>query len=205
MMLEVQRPARLLRQEPHPARRRSRRGRGRDRQPARAQRRRPLDHLQGDHGPGGRRRARCAIAAATSPACAPISSRTPASATCRRTGRSFPTLTVRQNLELGLKRAGVFGRWNFDDVFALFPNLRERADNAGRRAVGRRAADADDVPHADGRSRPDPHRRAHRGPGAAPGRAGRRRCSPKSPGAASRSCWSSRSSPSRSRSRSGST
>jgi branched-chain amino acid transport system ATP-binding protein len=42
----------------------------------------------------------------------------------------FPTLTVRQNLELGLKRAGRFGRWTFDDMFALFPNLRERQDNA---------------------------------------------------------------------------
>ena len=41
----------------------------------------------------------------------------------------FPTLTVRQNLELGLRRSGVFGRWNFDDVFSLFPNLRERQDN----------------------------------------------------------------------------
>ena len=39
----------------------------------------------------------------------------------------FPTLTVRQNLELGLKRAGVFGRWKFDDVFALFPNLAARS------------------------------------------------------------------------------
>jgi branched-chain amino acid transport system ATP-binding protein len=38
----------------------------------------------------------------------------------------FPTLTVRQNLMLGLKRAGRFGRWNFDDVFRLFPNLAER-------------------------------------------------------------------------------
>jgi len=41
----------------------------------------------------------------------------------------FPTLTVRQNLELGLKRAGVLGRWSFDDMFALFPNLRERERN----------------------------------------------------------------------------
>jgi len=41
----------------------------------------------------------------------------------------FPGLTVRQNLELGLKRAGVFGRWKFDDVFSLFPNLGERRDN----------------------------------------------------------------------------
>ena len=43
----------------------------------------------------------------------------------------FPTLTVRQNLELGLKRAGRFGRWTFDDIFALFPTLRERQRNAG--------------------------------------------------------------------------
>ena len=41
----------------------------------------------------------------------------------------FPALTVRQNLELGLKRAGVFGRWKLDDVFALFPNLGARQDN----------------------------------------------------------------------------
>jgi branched-chain amino acid transport system ATP-binding protein len=38
----------------------------------------------------------------------------------------FPTLTVHQNLELGLKRAGAFGRWNFEDMYALFPNLGER-------------------------------------------------------------------------------
>ena len=42
----------------------------------------------------------------------------------------FPTLTVRQNLELGLKRAGRFGRWTFDDVYGLFPNLGARADTA---------------------------------------------------------------------------
>jgi branched-chain amino acid transport system ATP-binding protein len=41
----------------------------------------------------------------------------------------FPALTVRQNLELGLKRAGVFGRWKLDDVFSLFPNLGARQDN----------------------------------------------------------------------------
>src|SRR5262249_6770500 len=41
----------------------------------------------------------------------------------------FPGLTVRQNLELGLKRAGIFGRWKFEDVFSLFPNLGERQDN----------------------------------------------------------------------------
>ena len=42
----------------------------------------------------------------------------------------FPTLTVRQNLELGLKRAGRFGRWTFDDIFRLFPNLAERQNTS---------------------------------------------------------------------------
>ena len=42
----------------------------------------------------------------------------------------FPSLTVKQNLELGLKRAGVYGRWKLDDVFQLFPNLGARSDNA---------------------------------------------------------------------------
>lgn len=41
----------------------------------------------------------------------------------------FPTLTVRQNLELGLRKSGVFGRWTFDDVFRLFPNLANRQHN----------------------------------------------------------------------------
>jgi branched-chain amino acid transport system ATP-binding protein len=41
----------------------------------------------------------------------------------------FPTLTVRQNLMLGLKRAGKFGRWNFDDAWRLFPNLEARRNN----------------------------------------------------------------------------
>jgi branched-chain amino acid transport system ATP-binding protein len=38
----------------------------------------------------------------------------------------FPTLSVRQNLEMGLKRSNKFGRWNFDDVFRMFPNLAAR-------------------------------------------------------------------------------
>lgn len=41
----------------------------------------------------------------------------------------FPTLTVQQNLELGLKRSGRFGRWNFEDVYKLFPNLDARRYN----------------------------------------------------------------------------
>ena len=37
----------------------------------------------------------------------------------------FPTLTVEQNLTLGLKRSGA-GRWNYDDMYAMFPRLKER-------------------------------------------------------------------------------
>jgi branched-chain amino acid transport system ATP-binding protein len=43
----------------------------------------------------------------------------------------FPTLTVRQNLLLGVKNTRRAGRWTIDDMFAMFPALRERADNPG--------------------------------------------------------------------------
>jgi branched-chain amino acid transport system ATP-binding protein len=38
----------------------------------------------------------------------------------------FPKLTVHQNLQLGQKRSGHHGRWSFDDMFAMFPRLKER-------------------------------------------------------------------------------
>jgi len=41
----------------------------------------------------------------------------------------FPTLTVRQNLLLGQKSKAESGRWKMDDMFELFPRLRERAEN----------------------------------------------------------------------------
>jgi branched-chain amino acid transport system ATP-binding protein len=43
----------------------------------------------------------------------------------------FPSLTVRQNLLLGQKHARREGRWKMADMFAMFGNLRERADTAG--------------------------------------------------------------------------
>ena len=43
----------------------------------------------------------------------------------------FPTLTVRQNLELGLKEKGRTGRWTPADLFCVFPRLFERADAPG--------------------------------------------------------------------------
>jgi branched-chain amino acid transport system ATP-binding protein len=40
----------------------------------------------------------------------------------------FPTLTVRQNLLLGMKGTRQKGRWSIDDMYALFPRIKERAD-----------------------------------------------------------------------------
>lgn len=38
---------------------------------------------------------------------------------------------MRQNLLLGMKNSKNSGRWSIDDVFDLFPRLRERADTPG--------------------------------------------------------------------------
>jgi branched-chain amino acid transport system ATP-binding protein len=43
----------------------------------------------------------------------------------------FPALTVRENLLLGLKGRGGTGRWTMEQLFDLFPILRERADAPG--------------------------------------------------------------------------
>jgi branched-chain amino acid transport system ATP-binding protein len=38
----------------------------------------------------------------------------------------FPKLTVHQNLMLGQKSARQKGRWSFDDMYGMFPRLKER-------------------------------------------------------------------------------
>lgn len=38
----------------------------------------------------------------------------------------FPTLTVHQNLLLGQKGKGKGSRWSFDDMYQMFPRLKER-------------------------------------------------------------------------------
>jgi branched-chain amino acid transport system ATP-binding protein len=38
----------------------------------------------------------------------------------------FPRLTVHQNLLLGQKSARQAGRWSFDDMYSMFPRLKER-------------------------------------------------------------------------------
>lgn len=42
----------------------------------------------------------------------------------------FPSLTVRENLILGIKDMSKIGRWKIDDMFDMFPNLARRADVA---------------------------------------------------------------------------
>ena len=39
----------------------------------------------------------------------------------------FPTLTVEQNLQLGMKTARRTGRWDLDQTYRMFPVLQERA------------------------------------------------------------------------------
>jgi branched-chain amino acid transport system ATP-binding protein len=51
----------------------------------------------------------------------------------------FPSLTVRENLEVAVRagpRQGRQGGWTLDKVFALFPRLAERQDNRGNQLSG---------------------------------------------------------------------
>jgi len=43
----------------------------------------------------------------------------------------FPNLTVRENLILGMKSTKPGGRWRMEDMYDLFPRLKERADTPG--------------------------------------------------------------------------
>ncbi len=43
----------------------------------------------------------------------------------------FPSLTVRQNLLLGMKSSKGSARWSMEEMFRMFPNLGERADVPG--------------------------------------------------------------------------
>lgn len=43
----------------------------------------------------------------------------------------FPTLSVRQNLTLGIKPGGGAGRWSVPEMFEMFPHLGQRADVPG--------------------------------------------------------------------------
>ena len=121
-----QRPARLLRQEPHPAGRRPARRRRRGRQPARPQRRRPLHHRQGHHGRGAAARLDHVQGPAISPgSCRATRSRISGLGYVPENRDIFPSLTVRQNLMLGMKDTDA-GRQagGSTDMLEMFPQPR---------------------------------------------------------------------------------
>ena len=120
----------LLRQEPHPGRRRLRRASARDRGAARPQRRRQVDAAQDVD---RHRAAGLGLDPARNQEIAGLPS-----AEIARLGIGyvpqgrglFAGMTVAQNLELGrLKRQTGHGvRWDLERIFAYFPRLAERLD-----------------------------------------------------------------------------
>ena len=69
-----------------------------------------------------------------------------------QTNNVFPSLTVRENLEMGcFLRPKQFDE-RYDVVTGLFPRLAERADQRGRVAVGWRTSDGGDGSSVDARS-----------------------------------------------------
>jgi len=48
----------------------------------------------------------------------------------------FPSLTVKENLEVAARPGARQGAWTLDKVFALFPRLAERQDNRGNQLSG---------------------------------------------------------------------
>ncbi len=115
----------------------------------------------------------------------------------------FPSMTVRENLEMGGYADPDAARKRLDRVMQRFPVLGREAPAGGARPVRRRAADPGDGHGADGRAAPAAAGRALgravAGRGARPVRATSRR----STATAWRSRWSSRTPTRRSRSRAG--
>ena len=71
--------------------------------------------------------------------------------------RLFRSLTVEENLKVGAF-SGRTGRWTLDTVYALFPVLKERRQNAATALSGGPAADGRDRPRADVEPAPSPLR-----------------------------------------------
>ena len=92
---------------------------------------------------------------------------------CPEGRRVFPYMTVAENLEMGCylrgDSAGIAA--DLEQVYARFPDPRRAAPPGGRHAVGRRAADAGDLPRADVAAQARAVRRALARAGAESGRA----------------------------------
>ena len=69
--------------------------------------------------------------------------------------RIFPTLTVKQNLELAKKRGNrSHGGWTLESIYQHFPKLAGDGRSEGRGAEWRRATDAHHRAHVDGEPGP---------------------------------------------------
>ena len=77
----------------------------------------------------------------------------------------FPKLTVQQNLQLGQKQRGKNGRWSFDDMFAMFPRLKEREHTEAGVLSGGEQQMLTLCRTLMGDPRSHHHRRTHRRPG----------------------------------------
>ena len=102
----------------------------------------------------------------------------------------FPTLTVMQNLLMGVKPGQKTARWTVEDTWRLFPQLRDRADAPGGALSGGEQQMLTICRTLMG----DPELimidEPTEGPRAADGRTHRRAFAGDSPGGASPSCWS---------------
>ena len=183
-------PPGLVRRIPHPSRHQFPRERRRGGHAARPQRRRQDHDAEVDH--GHHRQAhrldplqRQDIIRASSDRIARMGI-----AFCPEERGIFASLDVRENLLLPpIVRPGGL---SLDQIFDLFPNLKERLEQPGHQAFRRRAADAGDRAHpAHRRELPDAGR-ADRGAGAGHHPADRPHHRAAEEGRASPSCWSSR-------------
>jgi branched-chain amino acid transport system ATP-binding protein len=163
------RPARLLRQEPHPAGRFTCVGAG------------EIVSILGRNGVGRSTTLKAIMGNVPPKGSITFKDKARSPASSRTRSRSGPRLRARGTRDLSdadgraepdprRQAGGKAGRWSVADDLPLFPQLRGARRRAGRRALRRRAADADDLPHPDGRPRSGHDRRADRGTSAANGR-----------------------------------
>ena len=144
-----QEPRRKIRRLSGPVRHRLRNGARRHSRADRRQRRRQVDVPQVDRRPDGQQAGRNPLRGPTRSACSRPTKSSPRELRWfRRGGGCSAVSPVEENLKVGAF-SGRTGRWTLDTVYALFPVLKERRQNAGDRAIGRPAADGRDRPRAD--------------------------------------------------------
>ena len=71
--------------------------------------------------------------------------------------RVFKSLTVHENLQIGIKKGiGSGPQWTLDKIYEAFPRLKERQKNKGAHLSGGEQADAHGRSHPDGEPGTDP-------------------------------------------------